>query len=77
MLVNGISGAGKSTAVNLIVKELFSKNQNIVYIDFSRSDTPERLEKNGLDRNFQENNITRIDIDSVPPLERDYERKVQ
>ena len=65
MLVNGISGAGKSTAVNLIVKELFSKNQNIVYIDFSRSDTPERLEKNGLDRNFQENNITRIDIDSV------------
>lgn len=65
MLVNGISGAGKSTAVNLIVKELFSQNQNIVYVDFSRSDTPERLERNGFDRDFQENNMTRINIDSV------------
>ncbi len=50
MLVNGISGAGKSTAVNLIIKKLFGKNKNLVYVDFSRSDTPEHLERSGIDR---------------------------
>jgi len=61
MIVNGSSGSGKSTAVNLIIKELFNKNHNIVYVDFSRSDTPEQLEKSGIDRAFQDKNIFRID----------------
>lgn len=65
MLVNGISGMGKSTTVNLIIKKLFEKNKNIVYVDFSRSATPERLEKSGIDREFQEKNIFRIDMKLV------------
>ncbi len=65
MLVNGISGAGKSTAVNLIIKKLLEKNKNIVYVDFSRSATPERLEKSGIDREFQDKNIFRVDMESV------------
>jgi len=65
MLVNGISGMGKSTAVNLIIKKLFENNKNIVYVDFSRSATPEHLEKNGIDKEFQERNILRVDMKSV------------
>lgn len=65
MIVNGSSGSGKSTAVNLIIRELFNKNHNIVYVDFSHSDTPEQLEKSGIDRAFQDKNIFRIDIESV------------
>lgn len=65
MLVNGISGIGKSTAVNLIIKRLLEKNKNIVYVDFSRSATPERLERSGIDRAFQDKNIFRVDMDSV------------
>ncbi|MBR7084572.1 MAG: DUF87 domain-containing protein, partial [Oscillospiraceae bacterium] len=52
MLVNGISGMGKSTAVNLIVKELYDRQKNIVYIDFSNSDSEEKLERSGFDRKF-------------------------
>ncbi len=65
MLVNGISGTGKSTAVNLIIKELFRKNKNIVYVDLSRSATPERLEKSGIDKEFQDKNLFRMDINSI------------
>lgn len=65
MIVNGNPGMGKSTAVNLVIKESFSKKQNIVYVDFSCSASPNRLEENGIDKVFQEKNITRIDIDSV------------
>ena len=65
MLVNGISGMGKSTAVNLIVKKLFEKNKNIVYVDFSHSTSPEHLEKCGIDKEFQDNNIFRVDMESV------------
>lgn len=65
MLVNGNSGTGKSTAVNLIIKKLLEKNKNIVYVDFSRSATPEQLEKNGIDKAFQNENIFRVDIKSV------------
>lgn len=65
MLVNGISGMGKSTAVNLIIKKLFEKNKNIVYVDFSRSAISERLEKSGIDREFQDKNVLRIDMEQV------------
>lgn len=65
MLVNGNPGMGKSTAVNLVIKELFDKKQNIVYVDFSRSATPERLEKSGIDKAFQDKKICRVDIESV------------
>lgn len=65
MLVNGSSGTGKSTAVNLIIKKLLEKNKNIVYVDFSRSTIPERLEKSGMDKAFQNENIFRINIESV------------
>ena len=65
MLVNGNSGMGKSTAVNLIIKKLLEKNKNIVYVDFSRSAIPERLEKSGMDKAFQNENIFRVDIESV------------
>ena len=65
MLVNGNSGMGKSTAVNLIIKKLLEKNKNIVYVDFSCSAIPERLEKSGMDREFQDRNILRVDIESV------------
>lgn len=65
MLVNGISGMGKSMAVNLIIKKLLKKNKNIVYVDFSRSATPERLEKSGIDKEYQDKNILRIDIEQV------------
>ena len=65
MIVNGNPGMGKSTAVNLIIKELFNKKQNIVYVDFSCSAAPERLEKSGIDRAFQDKNICRVEIESV------------
>lgn len=65
MLVNGISGMGKSTTVNLIVKKLLEKNKNIVYVDFSHSAAPEHLEKCGIDKEFQDNNIFRVDIKSI------------
>lgn len=65
MLVNGSSGTGKSTAVNLIIKKLLEKNKNIVYVDFSGSAIPERLEKSGMDKAFQNENIFRINIESV------------
>lgn len=65
MLVNGNSGTGKSTAVNLIIKKLLKKNKNIVYVDFSRSAIPEHLEESGMDREFQDRNILRVDIESV------------
>ena len=63
LMVNGRPGMGKSTTVNLLVKELFNRNQNVVYVDYSHSDTPEKLRKSGLDEAFQKEHIVRYAIE--------------
>jgi len=65
MLVNGTSGSGKTTAVNQIVKELFRQGHHIVYLDFSHSCTPKQLASHGIEKIFQEDNILRIQLESV------------
>ena len=62
LMINGRSGMGKSTAVNLIVRELYAKHERIAYIDFSRSDTPEKLKQSGFDEQFQKKHIIRYSI---------------
>lgn len=62
LLVNGSSGMGKTTAVNEFVKGLYTIGKHIIYVDFSNSDSPEQLEKTGIDKEYQENNCCRIRI---------------
>ena len=64
ILVNGCSGMGKSTAVNLIVKELYKLKKHIIYIDFSYSDTPKKLANSGIDEEYQTEHFLRVDIKS-------------
>ena len=56
LMVNGTSGAGKTTAVNMIVKKLFEKGKHIIYVDFSNSNSKEQFEKTGFDKQFQDKN---------------------
>ena len=65
LMVNGVSGAGKTTAVNLIVKELFRKKKKVIYVDFTQSATDKRLEQTGIDKEFISKNIMRNNINDV------------
>ena len=62
VLVNGNTGMGKTTAVNMIVKQLFNKGKHIVYVDFSNSNSIEQLEKTGFDKSFQDKFFYRTQI---------------
>ena len=64
LLINGISGMGKTTVANSIVKKLFNEGQHIVYVDFSNSDSPDKLINSGFDKHFQDAHFYRCNIKS-------------
>ena len=65
LVINGRSGTGKTTAANLIAKSLYDKGNNIAYVDFSGSNTPNKLIGHGYSKDFVEENMLYIKISDI------------
>ncbi|MGN1085440.1 MAG: AAA family ATPase [Porcipelethomonas sp.] len=57
LLLLGSTGCGKTFAMNLIVKQLFDKGHNIVYVNFKHRNFKDDLASHGLGREFSENYV--------------------
>ena len=60
----GDSGSGKSTAGNLIVREKYEHGENIIFVDYSNSNSKSKMLTHGFDETFYDQHIKEFDIES-------------
>ncbi len=65
ILIIGDSGTGKSTAGNLIVASKYKQGENIIFVDFSNSNSEVKMLSHGFDRSFYDAHVRRIELESI------------
>ncbi len=59
----GDSGSGKSTAGNLIVRAKYQQGENIIFVDYSNSNSKSKMLSHGFDVDFYDQHIRVFDIE--------------
>ena len=60
----GDSGSGKSTAGNLIVRAKYNHGENIIFVDYSNSNSKSKMLTHGFDETFYNQHVREFDIES-------------
>ncbi len=62
--IMGDSGSGKSVAGNLIVRSKYDHGENIIYVDYSNSNSETKMLSHGFDKEFYDTHVRRFEIEN-------------
>jgi hypothetical protein len=65
ILIMGDSGTGKSTAGNIIALARYMNGENVIYLDFSNSNSKNKMLSHGFSEEFYDDNIECIEINDI------------
>ncbi|MBQ8904860.1 MAG: AAA family ATPase [Ruminococcus sp.] len=65
VLIIGDSGTGKSTVGNLVAISKYNQGENIIYLDFSNSNSETKMLSHGFEQDFYNRHIKRFMVSSV------------